>query len=533
MLTWMFHSAWMLACRSEAMRFDAATHCVADTQSDLLFRILKQNSQTVFGRRHALAGIQSVEQFQEKIPLSQYQDYQDDINRISGGQSGVLTQEPVDLLEPTSGSTGGEKLIPVTLQLRRDFQRAISPWLYDLLKNRPGLRHGRSYWSVSPAMVQNRVTTGGIRIGFNDDAEYLNWPQEQMLRHLLAVPSAVSRIQDLQNFRLTTLRHLLAAEDLTLISVWSPTFLIELVHTIQSREELLLTDHPQISRRRNIQTKQVLRSHASWSEKLHKLWPRLGLISCWADATAARYIPELRDYFPHVEIQPKGLLATECCVSFPLLDHNGAALAVRSHFFEFQEVNSQAVYLAHQLQVGKHYYVIITTSGGLYRYQLRDEIEVCGHYRQCPLIRFVGKADGISDMVGEKLAEIHCREVIEHVLAQHQLHPAFIMMVPAFDVPRHYSLYLQDDSLIKNSALVEQIRQSVDSGLKKNPYYAQALSLGQLAPLAVCIFKPNAIHGYQLYEQACLQRGIRLGNIKPVMMDKWDGWPAVFDSHCV
>src|SRR5207244_10027784 len=81
----------------------------------------------------------------------------------------------------------------------------------------------------------------------------------------------------------------------------------------------------------------VLRSTMPWAERLRRLWPRLALISCWADAAAAQFLSELRELFPEVEVQPKGLLATEAFVSFPLLDHSGAALALRSHFFEFEE----------------------------------------------------------------------------------------------------------------------------------------------------------------------------------------------------
>jgi hypothetical protein len=35
--------------------------------------------------------------------------------------------------------------------------------------------------------------------------------------------------------------------------------------------------------------------------------------------------------FPEIEIQPKGLIATEAFVCYPLLDEPGAALALRSH----------------------------------------------------------------------------------------------------------------------------------------------------------------------------------------------------------
>src|SRR5690606_23717403 len=77
---------------------------------------------------------------------------------------------------------------------------------------------------------------------------------------------------------------------------------------------------------------------------LAQIWPRLALLSCWADGPAARFADQLQARLPHVTLQPKGLLATEAMVSLPWLDDvddtdgtddAGAVLAVTSHFLEF------------------------------------------------------------------------------------------------------------------------------------------------------------------------------------------------------
>ena len=45
------------------------------------------------------------------------------------------------------------------------------------------------------------------------------------------------------------------------------------------------------------------------------------------------------------------------------------------------------------IQRGGTYSVILTTGGGLYRYQLHDLVEVTGFVGRCPLVRFLGKED--------------------------------------------------------------------------------------------------------------------------------------------
>src|SRR5439155_20756984 len=146
--------------------------------------------------------------------------------RIGAGEARVLTADPVLLLEPTSGASGGEKLIPYTAGLRRQFQRGVAAWIADLYWHRPAVRRGRAYWSISPALGPPRRSSGGIPIGFADDAEYLGRLERFALRRLLVAPPAVARLSDMAAFRYCTLLFLLAAEDLTLVSVWNPTFLL-------------------------------------------------------------------------------------------------------------------------------------------------------------------------------------------------------------------------------------------------------------------------------------------------------------------
>src|SRR5262249_20208292 len=106
-----------------------------------------------------------------------------------------------------------------------------------------------------------------------------------------------------------------------------------------------------------------------------RIWPRLELVSCWGDAHAAPHAEALRPLLPGVEVQRKGLIATEAFVTLPFEDRT--PLAVRSHFFEFLPLSGedgggdvQRTFLAHELEPGREYSVVATTGGGLYRYRL-------------------------------------------------------------------------------------------------------------------------------------------------------------------
>lgn len=553
-LAWWLNTAWMLSCRPEAARFRRATHDVADTQAKILQTLLHRNRKTDFGTKYGFDSLRSPQEFQRKVPLSGADDYREPIARIARGEKRVLTAEPVELLEPTSGTTTAEKWIPYTASLRREFQRALAAWIADLTGSRPAVRAGRAYWSISPALGRRDRTEGGITVGFDDDAAYLgNW-ERLAVRHLLVAPPTLSQVREIEAFRYATLWALLSAADLALISVWNPTFLTILMRRMETWSDRLakdLTDGelriPQceshsvaavaawcrLPRRRGREAADILQSDAPLARKVTELWPRLALISCWADGAAALPLPELQSMFPHVEIQPKGLLATEGCVTFPLVGRAAPVLAVRSHFFEFEPLGgpepTRPLLMAHELNSGETYRVVMTTGGGLYRYQLRDEVECVGFENQCPLLRFRGKSDRVSDLVGEKLSEAQVRAAIDAAFADRP--PQFALLAPCVErQPMRYLLFCEWAERAPTSDTLEAARTVLQRTLERNPHYEYAVKWGQLAPVEIRVLDGRRKSGWQIFEERCLARGQKLGDVKPTALDSEFGWSGRFQE---
>jgi hypothetical protein len=528
------NSAWMCGCGVELAAFRQATRKVATTQSALLRNLLRQNETTEFGARHGFAGIASARSYQERVPLSTYGDYAAAVHRIGQGAGGVLTRQRVELLQPTSGTVAGEKLVPCTAGLRRQFQRGVAAWIADLFWHRPAVRRGRAYWSISPAFGPARHTSSGMRIGFSTDAEYLGAMERRLLTRLLVAPASLARCPDIDSFRYYTLLYLLRADDLALLSVWSPTFVTALFASLRSCQDRLIHDlrhgttGPGEERllpdaRRADEISGILKGCTNLSDVTAALWPQLALISCWTDAAAGRLVPELQALFPGVEIQSKGLLATEGFVSLPLVGHAGAALAIRSHFFEFQELGTGRCRLAHELDRGGHYGIVLTTAGGLYRYQLRDEIEVVGFVHQCPLLRFLGKMDRVCDLVGEKLAETHVRGVLDRLWSAFGMSPAFDLLAPATD-QRGYRLFVQGLQKADFATVAPLLRERLEEGLMENPYYRQARQLEQLAAVQIALLDAGGEPGSVAFLRRLRQRGQQEGAIKPSCLDAEPGW---------
>lgn len=547
MRTRICNALWTSFCAREARRYDRACTLVRATQTELLLDTLQKNASTEFGRRHHFHSIHSIDEYRERVPLAEWRDVRPWVDRVAEGRPGVLTRNPVSVLEPTSGSTSIRKLIPYNADLRRQFQRAIRVWLHDLFSKRPALQQGRSYWSISPLANRPEKTRGGIRMGFESDSAYLSSVERVLLLATLAVPPSVAQCQSVEAAQLTTLFHLLNAADLSLISVWSPTFLTRLFDFFATHAErlcdslrdgqLYMPSHwgesPQgmyTSTRRSSKraeyVRNCLRDYSAMPALIQALWPQLEIVSCWADGPSTYFANDLQNMLGPIAIQGKGLLATEAFVSIPLISEPAPALAIRSHFFEFLPTmtpSATATLLADELEMSERYEVLVTTGGGLYRYRLRDEVEVVGSRGGVPLLRFVGKTDHTMDLVGEKLNAAHVQQVLGCACAEFGMTPTFAEVMPVSSPQRRYKLLIADRRLLDGKVHEHAFIRAVEAGLRENPGYDYARRLGQLANVELqCISFQEAQQRSQQSIRDALESGARLGDIKPNIL----GHPA-------
>jgi hypothetical protein len=483
---------------------------VRNLQRERLTDILNNNKSCEYGEKYDFANIGSIEEFQTKVPLTDYEDYKPYLKKIKNGQKGILTTEDVLVLELSSGSTSASKLIPYTNTLKEEFQKGIRPWLYDLYCGYKGIKWGNSYWAVTPAATKTEYTEGSIPIGFEDDKEYFGTLEKKLLDVIFAVPRDAVKADNIEEFYYQTALGLLKCRDLTLISVWNPSFLILLLNYMEKNAEKLATDISVKNRKRAVEVRRCLNE-----KTFEKLWKNLKVLSCWCDGNAKAYADKLKEIFPQSAIQPKGLLATEGFVSFPMLAAGGAVLSIKSHFFEFEAADDSRIYLADELEKGMEYSVILTTSGGFYRYRLKDIIQVTGFMGKKPVIKFLGKQDKVSDLFGEKLNELFILVAIGRVGVE----KGFFMLAPETD---RYVLYIQSEK----TGLAE----CFEAVLRENFHYDYCRKLGQLKPLKVFMLTGNP---EEEYLTECVRRGQRLGDVKPVALHLQGGWDKVFKGEYV
>lgn len=519
------NAAWMGAQARSYFAFRAALREPERAQEAILLRYLQLNAATQFGRRYQFSSIRSVRDFQSRVPLSDFDDYQQAIDAIHSGALNVLTEQKVRCLQPSSGSTRAAKLIPYTRTLQSEFGRAVGPWLFDLARRAPGILGGPAYWSVTPINGEKREIAGQVTpVGFESDSAYLGGWLQRLVQRTLVDCEDLKYAGDIAEFRRRTLLRLLGESELRLISVWHPTFLTLLLDALTASWEellhLLARGLPKTGHLRAIPPKPRRASQLKGADPQlpGSLWPRLTVVSCWGDAHAVSLIADIRKRLPGVWVQPKGLIATEAIVSIPFEDYQ--PLAIRSHFYEFID-DQNGVRTAKELEKGATYSVVVTTGGGLYRYRLRDRVRVENFVHATPSLRFVGKEDNVSDLCGEKLSEGAVADLLARLLPHCAPEARFSVLAPEIEggVP-NYVLYVESGGPVS-----ESLSTGLERGLCENPNYALCIRLGQLRPAAVELVPPGSS---QRYVERLRQSGRRLGDIKPSALSVLGDWRAVF-----
>ncbi|HVO95132.1 MAG TPA: GH3 auxin-responsive promoter family protein [Terriglobales bacterium] len=403
-----------------------------DIQNHWLLDLLHDNRATRFGRDHHFDTVRSLADYRKQVRISDYECLRPYVEGIKNGESAVLTQEPISMFTMTSGSTGEPKLIPITNTCKKNHRDLTRLWYYRAYVDHSELMSGKVLGIVSPA--DEGRTPGGIPFGAASGLIYESSPR--WIQNAYAVPYEVAQVKAFEAKYYLIMR-LGLEHEVTFFATPNPSTILKLVETADSFKAEIIRDirdgsigtrwtmPPAIRNEltrglaKNPARAQQLETIASVHGALRPrdYWPRLQLIGCWKGGTVGVRLKEFDRWFaPGTPVRDLGYMASEAQISLPISNDGSAGiLAVDKNFYEFipeSEIDSAAptVLACTDLEVGKYYYPILTTPGGLYRYDINDVIRVAGFYQQTPLIEFVRKGRDVANITGEKL---HVNQVIQ------------------------------------------------------------------------------------------------------------------------
>ncbi|MBI3622288.1 MAG: GH3 auxin-responsive promoter family protein, partial [Nitrospirae bacterium] len=449
-------------------RFDRAAAHPQRTQQHLLFHLLHRNAQTEFGRRHDFAGIRSEADYRKQVPVQEYDDLLPSIQKIRQGGRMLLTADRVRRFNITSGTTGEPKFIPVTDRSQHLAAQLMLQWFYRAWRNHPTLLDHGSLLISSPAI--DGLTEGGIPFGSATGLIHSRLPP--LLKRSFVLPRQVSDITD-YDLRYYLIARLALARRVSFIATPNPSTLLRLAQVAAEHHETLIRSiHNGTLGGGDLPAAgghvAVLKSMASTLApdspradflsrvverqgrlRLGDCWPELALLACWLGGSVGYSAEKLREQFDDaVPIRDLGFQASEGSFTLPWRDRTAAGiLALHNQYYEF--LNEDALEQAHppvipidQLERGRQYAILLTTPGGLYRYNINDIVEVDDWYRDTPVIRFIRKGRDMANITGEKIHLNHLLEAMNELRRVHAFLPPNFRAVPNIRESR-YELYVE------------------------------------------------------------------------------------------
>ena len=514
--------------------------------------IVGRNSETEYGREYGFSSIRTFEDYRARVPVVDYDGIRERIDRIVAGAKNVLTAEDPVMFAQTSGTTGDAKYIPVTPTCQgRDHSDPMRTWSFHAASKHPGIFRGKLISMVSPAV--EGVTESGLPYGSTSGHIYQNMPR--LVRSAYAIPYEVFLITDYEAKYYALMRVALGC-DVSLVGTANPSSVLQLVEYANEHAGDLLKDLADGTLKRDLDIEPELRpviesrltrdpEKGRFLDKARILrsgkllpadyWPHLALIGCWKGGTVGSYIKKFPQWFDPdedgmVPVRDWGYLSSEARGSIPLSDQGSAGvLTIGTNVFEFvpvenlednpHEPESWEFHGVDEIEAGHEYYVFFTTTGGLYRYDINDVVEVVGRYNRTPTIVFKRKGRGMTNLTGEKLSVNQVIAAFES--ASERLGVTIDHFKAEADIERSRYVFK-----IEAPALSESLRrpllEELDRGLGalNIEYQAKRKSLRLKDPL-LWVMKAG---WYEREKKALVASGKRLFQAKTILLDSKDGF---------
>jgi hypothetical protein len=491
--------------RGPARRLLEARAAPARVAAETLQRILRCNADSVFGVEHGFSQLSSSSAYARAVPVRDYEAFAPYVERMLGGEAGVLCSEAPFMFGTTSGTTSKRKFIPINRGWAGTLSCAMRLWLARSTRAHPELWRGKVLTLVGSP--REGTVTCGLPSGSVSGLTSARVPRAVRQRYVLS--PLVSEIAD-HDTRYEVAARLMLESEVSLAATPNPTTLLRLAEVGAARGESILrgifegrlgvTAHNEEDALRLAELDAECRPDPARARALEQAsrsagrllprnaWPRLSMIGCWLGGTAGVFAQRLQEPYGDVPLRDLGLRATEATMTVALEDGvaDGAPL-LHDNFYEFMSESEARgghprTLGIHELEIGARYFILLTTAAGLYRYDISDVVEVTGKYHELPLLRFVHKGPDMLNMTGEK---VHAEQVATAVMRASRR--CGVAMVKAQAIPNlssgGYDLLLEAPL----GAALAELARVFDAELSNlNPEYENKRRTGRLAsPLPV------------------------------------------------
>ena len=524
-------------------QFNGYTSRAMETQEMILRMIMERNRNCELGRKYGFAEIGSIREFQDKVPISTFEDYAPLIDRmIENDERDLITCDKVIRYCASSGSVGKPKLQPKT---KRDVWNMYccgfvgTPGCVDLYFRSHGRRPPRG--QMGPLLMSlngHRLKNGLMCNGAGQvPFQYL----KPILGAFITTPKDILFPEDEEgtNIPYFQLRFCLCNKKVTYLGSMVVTLLTQMFEYLEDNWEMICRDietgtiDPSVKCPESLRKKYGnMRPDPKRAEELraifregfdgdpvaYKIWPRLSYGYGMTGSTLSIYAEKLKRYVGDLPMHNMGYAASEGYMAMPVeLNADDYVLLPRSLIYEFIPVDGDEnvrPLTLDELEVGKDYEILITNFSGLYRYRILDIVRCTGDYRQSKKIRFLYRSNMGLNLANEKTTT----QMLDWVAAELQNHfgisfEGFSYYAETDVREAHYTLFVETESDVP-CVRKKEMEDVLDEKMKQaNEKYEKYRSWGMLFPPEVIPLKNGA---YNRYKEMLVSQGRVLNQIKPV-----------------
>ncbi len=537
--------------RKSFQRLNEMSMQAKKTNEDLLFQIVRDNENTEFGQKHQFSSIHTVDDFQNQVPFTTYDDYAEVIDRsIASGAHDLISAYPTCYYAMTSGSTDNPKKIPVsqkTLDIYEDYSFGIMLAAAErYVKKTKGrsLNYGHilSAIQISKGFASDGTPMGPISMAVMGKTE-------KILPYFFTTPVPALYCTENYDKKYVMLRFAMEQEGLPCLMTPFMTTLADMMYYMERHHELIVRDI-ELGRiddsirlpedlRRDLQAyikplpqrAKALRNEFSKgfdTPILPRIFPKMDFIGGIGTGSFTIYAEKMRRYSGDIPFYFSVYAASESMMAVAIEMEKGEYVILpHSSFYEFIPVAEPGTQEAeeaedknpktkrlHELEEGHCYEVVITNLAGLYRYRLGDVIRCTGYHHESPKICFVYRKKQMVSIAGEKTDEGCIARVVKHFEEESgESIRDFSIYADTNVSPGRYVLFMEPEKQLPKEKHKEY-REIVEKGLAiANPSVGVKVENGTLSPSEVCFLQQET---YALYRDLQAARGISENQLKPI-----------------
>lgn len=541
--------------------FEHFTTEAVETQEATLKKIMEKNKDCELGRKYDFANINSIKEFQEKVPLSTFEDYAPLIDRIlENDKEKIITSSKIIRYTASSGSVGKPKIQPKTVRDIWNMQcmgfAATPACAANWFKKQGIYKHlpkqmGPLLISLNGHKLKNgKMSNGAGQVPFT----YLT----PIIKYFSTTPLEILYPEDQDNTNTSYFqcRFSLINRDVTYLGSMVITLLTTMFEYMEGNWELLCNDIEKGTIDPSIQCPQSLREQmmkkikpdpkraAELRKEFEKgfetetpiakrIWPKL----CWGygmiSSTLSVYVDKLKRYVGDLPLHNMGYAASEGYMAMPVeLNASDYVLLPRSLVYEFLPLDApegtRPLTLG-EVEVGKDYEIIVTNFSGLYRYRILDVVRITGKHNNSPKVEFLYRTNMGLNLANEKTTTQMLDWVAEKVEEKFGLDfKGFSFYSEAKSETPHYVMLVEcgSDAPVKNRAEIEDF---IDQAFREcNEKYDKYRSWGMIHMPKLYQLQDGT---YDDYKKSILAQGRVLNQIKPVTVVNTPEREEFFFSH--